>query len=125
MKSVVRWALLMLGVLVLLFALSGGPSVGRSGVGFFLTLLLGGTLVVSPLLALGILFMYTMMLLCIVGGPLLGAYIGAQVGGRDSVAVWVGLIVGAYIGIKVALSDNFGKLMKPAESLAKSDEEGK
>ena len=125
MKSAVRWALPILGVVVLLFAVSSGPGAGRSGTEFFLTLLLGGTLIVSPFLALGIMFMYAMMLLCIVGGPLLGAYIGVQVGGKDSVAVWIGLVVGGYIGIKFGLSDHFGKLMKPAETLAKMDDEDK
>lgn len=125
MKSAGRWALPILGVLVILFALSSGLDAGRSGTEFILTLLLGGTLVVSPFFALGIIFMYAMMLLCIVGGPMLGAYIGVLIGGKDSAAVWIGLIGGGYIGIKFGLSDSFGQLIRPAETLAKMDDEEK
>jgi hypothetical protein len=123
MKSVARIVLPILGVVVIIAALSSGSGSGRSGTDFFLTLLLGGTQIVSPFLALGMLFMYAMMLLCIIGGPLLGAYIGVQIGGKDSAAVWIGLIVGGYVGIKFGLSDSFGKLMRPAEGLAKLDDE--
>jgi len=68
-------------------------------------------------------FMYLMMMICIVGGPLLGGYIGATIGGKDSLAIGVGFLVGGFLGFKFALSETFEKLMRPAQSLARMDEE--
>jgi len=125
MKPLLRLLLPIFGVLVIVSALSSGSSVGRSGVGFFLSLLLGAALVVAPFFALGVLVMYALMLLCIVGGPVLGAYLGVLIGGKGSALVWFGLIFGAYVGIKFALSERFGRILRPAESIAKPDEQSK
>lgn len=123
MKSLLRIVLPVLGLLLIGLAIVGGPGSGRGSIDFLVTLALGFTFIVSPFLALGIALMYFLMLMFIVGAPFLGAYLGAQLGGRDSLAVWVGLLAGGYIGMKFVLSDGFDVLMRPIRKLA--DQDGK
>ena len=125
MKRLLRVALPLLGVLWILITLSTLGGHGRLNVSFFLSLLFGGTLIASPFFALGIALMYLLMLVFIVGGPLLGAYIGVQIGGKDSAAVWIGLVLGGFVGFKVAVSDFFEMLMKPITAIANEDDTDK
>lgn len=118
-----RLILPVVGVLLIIATLVSAPSKGWSDIDVFLSLLLGGTFIVSPFLALGIVTMYIAMLLVIVGFPFLGAYIGAKIGGRDSLSVWIGIFAGGYLGIKFAVSDFFDALMKQVRQIFNGDDE--
>jgi hypothetical protein len=84
--------------------------------------LLGIGLIVSPFTAVGILLTYLLMLVFILGFPILGAYIGAQITGKDSFGVWVGLIGGGILGFKIAWSDFFNTLVAPLRKVADQDD---
>ena len=84
--------------------------------------LLGFGLIVSPFTALGMLLVYLLMLVFIVGFPVLGAYIGAQIMGKDSIGVWLGLIGGGIIGFKIATGDFFDTLVSPLRKVAEQDD---
>ena len=111
MRNQFRALLPILGVIVIIFQLMhiGGDYRGLDSPiwGF----LLGFGLIVSPFTALGMLLVYLLMLVFIVGFPVLGAYIGAQIMGKDSIGVWLGLIGGGIIGFKIATGDFFDTLV--------------
>jgi len=119
MKYIARILLALLGVLVIIATLSGGIGYGRGSVSFFLGLALGGGLIVAPFTAFGMLLMYLLMLVFIIGFPILGAYIGAQITGKNSIGVWVGLIG---VGFKIATGDYFETLMTPIRKVTEQDD---
>lgn len=122
MRNLFRALLPILGVIVIIFQLMhiGGDYRGLDSPiwGF----LLGFGLIVSPFTALGMLLMYLLMLVFIVGFPILGAYIGAQIMGKDSIGVWLGLIGGGIIGFKIATGDFFDTLVSPLRKVAEQDD---
>ena len=122
MKNQFRALLPILGVIVIIFQLMhiGGDYRGLDSPiwGF----LLGFGLIVSPFTALGMLLVYLLMLVFIVGFPVLGAYIGAQIMGKDSIGVWLGLIGGGIIGFKIATGDFFDTLVSPLRKVAEQDD---
>jgi hypothetical protein len=61
-------------------------------------------------------------LVFIIGSPILGAYIGAQITGKDSIGVWVGLIGGGILGFKIATGDYFETLMTPIRKVTELDD---
>ncbi len=122
MKNQFRALLPILGVIVIIFQLMhiGGDYRGLDSPiwGF----LLGFGLIVSPFTALGMLLVYLLMLVFIVGFPVLGAYIGAQIMGKDSIGVWLGLIGGGIIGFKIATGDFFDTLVSPLRKVAEQND---
>lgn len=122
MRKQFRALLPILGVIVIIFQLMhiGGDYRGLDSPiwGF----LLGFGLIVSPFTALGMLLVYLLMLVFIVGFPILGAYIGAQIMGKDSIGVWLGLIGGGIIGFKIATGDFFDTLVSPLRKVAEQDD---
>lgn len=122
MRNQFRALLPILGVIVIIFQLMhiGGDYRGLDSPiwGF----LLGFGLIVSPFTALGMLLVYLLMLVFIVGFPILGAYIGAQIMGKDSIGVWLGLIGGGIIGFKIATGDFFDTLVSPLRKVAEQDD---
>ena len=122
MRNQFRALLPILGVIVIIFQLMhiGGDYRGLDSPiwGF----LLGFGLIVSPFTALGMLLVYLLMLVFIVGFPVLGAYIGAQIMGKDSIGVWLGLIGGGIIGLKIATGDFFDTLVSPLRKVAEQDD---
>mgnify|MGYP000255194711 FL=1 len=122
MRNQFRALLPILGVIVIIFQLMhiGGDYRGLDSPiwGF----LLGFGLIVSPFTALGMLLVYLLMLVFIVGFPVLGAYIGAQIMGKDSIGVWLGLIGGGIIGFKIATGDFFDTLVSPLRKVAEQDD---
>ena len=122
MRNLFQALLPTLGAIVIIFQLMhiGGDYRGLDSPiwGF----LLGFGLIVSPFTALGILLMYLLMLVLIVGLPILGAYIGAQIMGKDSIGVWLGLIGGGIIGFKIVTGDFFDTLVSPLRKLAEKDD---
>ena len=122
MRNQFRALLPILGVIVIIFQLMhiGGDYRGLDSPiwGF----LLGFGLIVSPFTALGMLLLYLLMLVFIVGSPILGAYIGAQIMGKDSIGVWLGLIGGGIIGLKIATGDFFDTLVSPLRKVAEQDD---
>jgi hypothetical protein len=122
MKNLPRFVLMIVGVLLVLATLAGGLPFGRGLVGFVLCLVLGGTLIVAPLTGLGMLLTCLLLFLFVVGFPILGALIGAQLTGKASVGVWLGLVVGGVIGFKIAASSLVDKLLDPVRKAAEKDE---
>ncbi|MEQ1311737.1 hypothetical protein [Acinetobacter sp. XH1639] len=122
MRNQFQALLPILGVIVIIFQLMhiGGDYRGLDSPiwGF----LLGFGLIVSPFTALGMLLVYLLMLVFIVGFPILGAYIGAQIMGKDSIGVWLGLIGGGIIGFKIATGDFFDTLVSPLRKVAEQDD---
>ncbi len=122
MRNQFRALLPILGVIVIIFQLMhiGGDYRGLDSPiwGF----LLGFGLIVSPFTALGMLLVYLLMLVFIVGFPVLGAYIGAQIMGKDSIGVWLGLIGGGIIGFKIATGDFFDTLVSPLRKVAEQND---
>lgn len=122
MRNPFRALLPILGVIVIIFQLMyiGGDYRGLDSPiwGF----LFGFGLIFSPLTALGILLMYILMLMFIVGFPILGAYIGVQIMGKDSIGVWLGLIGGGIIGFKIVTGDFFDVLVSPLRKVTKQDD---
>ena len=122
MRNQFRALLPILGVIVIIFQLMhiGGDYRGLDSPiwGF----LLGFGLIVSPFTALGMLLVYLLMLVFIVGFPVLGAYIGAQIMGKDSIGVWLGLIGGGIIGFKIATGDFFDTVVSPLRKVAEQND---
>ena len=122
MRNQFQALLPILGVIVIIFQLMhiGGDYRGLDSPiwGF----LLGFGLIVSPFTALGMLLVYLLMLVFIVGFPILGAYIGAQIMGKDSIGVWLGLIGGGIIGFKIATGDFFDTLVSPLRKVAEQND---
>lgn len=122
MRNIFRVLLPILGVIFIIFQLMniGGDYRGLDSPiwGF----LLGIGLIVSPFTAVGMLLMYLLMLVFIIGFPILGAYIGVQITGKDSIGVWLGLIGGGYIGFKIATGDIFDTLIAPLRKVEEQDE---
>lgn len=113
MKNQFRALLPILGVIVIIFQLM---HIGRDYRGLDSPIwgfLLGFGLIVSPFTALGMLLVYLLMLVFIVGFPILGAYIGAQIGGKRQYWGLVRLIGGGIIGFKIATGDFFDTLVSP------------
>ena len=122
MRNLFRVLLPILGVIVIIFQLMhmGGDYRGFDSPiwGF----LLGFGLIVSPFTAVGMFLMYLLMLVFIIGFPILGAYIGAQITGKDSIGVWIGLIGGGFIGFKLATGNFFDTLIAPLRKVAEQDD---
>lgn len=122
MRNLFRAFLPILGVIVIIFQLIniGGDYRGLDSPiwGF----LLGVGLIVSPFTAVGLLLMYFLMLLFILGFPILGAYIGVQITGKDSIGAWVGLIGGGLIGFKMITGNFFDILVAPLRKIAEQDD---
>lgn len=122
MRNPFRVILPILGAIVIIFQLMhiGGDYRGFDSPiwGF----LLGFGLIISPFTAVGMLLIYLLMLVFIVGLPILGAYIGTQVTGKDSIGVWLGLIGAGFIGLKIATGDFFDTLVAPLRKVAKQDD---
>lgn len=118
MKSLLRVIIPILWIIVITFQLT------HIGVHYYgmdspiWGLLLGFGLISSPFLAVGMLLIYILILLFIIGLPILGAYIGAQITGKDSIGVWVGLISGGFLGIKILMS----YLLAPSRKVADQDD---
>ncbi len=65
---------------------------------------------------------YLLMLVFIIGFPILGAYLGVQITGKDSIGVWLGFIGGGFVGFKIATGDFFDTLITPLRKVAEQDE---
>lgn len=122
MRNLLRVVLPVLGVIIIIFQLMHIGDNYRGLDSPIWGFLLGFGLIVSPFTTVGMLLMYLLMLVFIVGFPILGAYIGAQITGKDSFGVWVGLIGGGIIGFKIATGDFFDTLVAPLRKVAEQDD---
>ena len=122
MKTPFKILLAILGAIIIYATLSSGIGYGRGSVDFFLGLALGIGLITTPFTAFGMLLLYILALVAIVGTPILGAYIGVQITGKDSIGIFIGLFAGGILGFKIATSDFFDTLLEPIRKISKLDD---
>lgn len=121
MKKIIQTILPFFGVIVIIFQLLHTDSNHRGLDSHFWGFLLGFGLIISPLKAVGMLAMYILILTFIIIFPILGAYIGTQITGKDSIGGFLGLISGGIIGLKLATGNFFHTLMAPLRRVAEQD----
>ena len=103
LKGIAHILCALLCIFIIFVTLKHGMGYGKGSVSFFLSLMLGAGLIVYPFAAFGMLLMYFVMLVFIIGFPVLGAYIGVQITGKDSIGAYLGFFGGGYIGIKLVM----------------------
>ncbi len=123
MKGPIKIVIGIIGVLLIAATIMSGIGPGRGSVGFFLGLVLGGALLVSPFTGLGMLLIYIFSIFCIVGMPILGAWIGVQITGKEGFGPYLGLILGGWLGYKMAFSNFSDRFLDPIRKAAKDNRE--
>ena len=118
-KAIARFTIVCLGVALVIATFAAG-NIGS--VDFFFSLALAAGLIFTPFAGLGMLLAYFLLLLAIIIPPIIGAYIGVQITGKDSIGAVVGFIAGGVVGFKFALSELLSKFLDSMGSLSKHDE---
>jgi hypothetical protein len=122
MIGLLRIALLILGVLVVIFQLFHLEGDYRGMDSPIWGFALGIGLIVAPFTALKIFVMYILMVGIPLGLGFLGALFWVELFGKGGLAI-IGFLAGGWVGFKFVISNLFDKLLNPFSALAKKDGE--
>ena len=116
MKNIGSIIISICGILLFFVALFNGGDVW--------SFLLAIGMVFAPFTALAILFTYLLMIGILIGMTILGAYIGVQIGGKDSFLAFAGILAGGFLGFSFVITDKFDSIfIEPLRKVTTLDED--